>query len=79
MSRVCMLTTTDNPFNPFKSFNSWLQFDHDNDYNSGELLARRTYVSDQLTDDEYNDEVERAIDEIITVDPLNIYTKVVKE
>ena len=34
MSKVCMLTTVDNPFNPFKDFDSWLMFDNEKGYNS---------------------------------------------
>ena len=78
MSRVCMLSTIDNPFDPFDSFKNWSQYDHDNDNNSGELLARLTYLSDQLTDDEYNEEIERVIDNIVTTDPFNKYIKVIK-
>lgn len=79
MARQCMLSTIDNPFNPFKSFDDWLRFDKDNEYNSAELLARIAYPSEQLTDDELNDEIERAIDDIIVHDPLNIYVKVITE
>ena len=74
-----MLTTVDNPFDPFDQFDSWFQFDSDKGYNSCSYLARIARTSDQLSDDENNDEIERAIDEIIKYDFMNIYRKVTKK
>lgn len=71
-----MLSTFDNPFNPFDDFDSWFQYDSDKGYNSCSYLARIARTSDQLTDEENSQEIERAIDEIIKYDFMNIYTKV---
>ncbi len=71
-----MLTTFDNPFDPFDEFDSWYRFDVDKGYNSCSFLDRIARTSDQLSDFENEKEIERAINEIITYDPLNIYTKV---
>ena len=71
-----MLTTIDNPFDPFNQFTSWFLFDVEKGYNTCGLLDRITKLSDDLTDNEYNIEIERAIDEIIKYDPFNIYIKV---
>lgn len=72
----CRLSTIDNPYNPFTEFDSWLRFDLDNGYNSSEFLARIARTSDQLSEEENYLEEERAIDEIIKYDFLNIYKKV---
>ena len=72
----CALTTFDNPFNPFEQFASWFMFDSEKGYNSCAYLDRIAKTSDSLTDAENDQEIERAIDEIIKFDPLNIYTKV---
>lgn len=77
--RVCMLTTVDNPFDPFDQFDSWYQFDMDKGYSSCSYLDRIARTSDQLTDQENNEEIEHAINEIIKYDFMNIYRKVVRE
>ena len=71
-----MLSTVDNPFDPFDQFDSSYQFDVDKGYNSCAYLARIARTSDQLSDKENDDEVERAIDEIIKYDFMNVYRKV---
>lgn len=73
------LTTFDNPFNPFDDFISWDSFDREKGYNSSNLLARISNITDEMSEIEVNSEIERAIDEIIKYDFMNIYKKVVKE
>ena len=70
------LTTFDNPFNPLTHFNEWFVWDVSHGYNSCAYLARIARTSSQLTDEENNREIERAIDEIISLDFMNIYRKV---
>lgn len=76
MSSACALTTVDNPFDPFEEFVSWFLFDVEKGYNSCDYLGRIARTSDSLSDEENNREVERAIDEIIKYDFMNIYKKV---
>lgn len=74
--RRVAITTTDNPYCPFTEFDQWYRFDVEAHYHTCQLLARIAKTSDQLTDEENDAEIERAIDEIIKYDPLNIYKKV---
>lgn len=70
------LTTFDNPYDPFTQFKEWMLFDVEKGYNTCGYLGRITKLSGQFTDDENNDEIERAIDEIIALDFTNRYKKV---
>lgn len=47
MASKCMLTTVDNPFDPFEQFTSWFMFDEEKGYHTCSYLGRiaRTYVS----------------------------------
>ena len=78
MENNCMLTTFDNPFDPFEQFTSWFMFDVEKGYNSCSYLARIAKLTDDMTDQEVSNEIERAIDEIIQYDFANIYKKVKK-
>ena len=73
-----MLTTFDNPFDPFEQFTDWFMFDVEKGYNTCSYLARIAKLTDDMSDQEVNDEIERAIDEIIQYDFMNIYKKVAK-
>jgi hypothetical protein len=71
-----VLTTIDNPFDPSLEFKEWNQFDTSHGYNSLSYLARVGNVSDEMSEADYEDEMQRAIDEIISIDPFGIYIKV---
>lgn len=73
------LTTFDNPYNPFTQFEKWFLFDIEKGYNSCAYLGRIARTSEEFTDEENNQEIERAIDEIIKYDFLNIYKKEYKK
>ena len=76
MASKCMLTTFDNPYNPFDEFTSWFMFDEEKGYHSCAYLGRIAKTSEQLSDEENAQEIERAIDEISKYDFQNIYKKV---
>ena len=73
-----MLTTVDNPFDPFEQFTSWFMFDEEKGYHTCSYLGRIARTSDQLSE-ENELENERAIDEILKYDFRNIYKKVVQK
>lgn len=75
----CWLTTLDNPYDPFTQFDEWYQFDITMGYNTCCYIARIAKTSNELSDVDYNMEVNRAIDEIIKFNPLPIYVKLVKK
>lgn len=78
MSNICMLSTFDNPFDPFEQFDAWFLFDVEKGYNSCSLLDRIANFSEDMTEKEEIEENERAIDQIILNDDTNMYKKVIK-
>ena len=78
MASECRLTTVDNPYDPFKQFDSWFLFDVEKGYNTCAYLARIANTSPELSDEENDEETERAIDEIIKYDFRGLYKKVRK-
>ena len=78
-SYECMLSTFDNPFNPFEQFDEWHRFDKDKGYDSCERVARIAAIAEDMTEKEVDVEVERAIDEIIKYDFMNVYKKVTRK
>jgi len=79
MARKVALTTIDNPFNPFDDFTSWLMFDIEKGYNTNGKLARLVKLKDEMTEQEQNIEIERAIDRLISIDPTDLFKKIVIE
>lgn len=73
----CALTTIDNPYDPFEQFDAWYMYDMEKGYSTCSYLDRIARTSNQLSDEENEKEIERAIDEIIRFDFQNIYKKVV--
>lgn len=78
MENEFMLSTIDNPFNPFEDFSSWFMFDVEHSYNTCGYLARVVNLQDDFTQKEIDEEIERAIDSIIMTDPIGMYMKVSK-
>ncbi len=78
MTKAVALTTVDNPFDPFNQFDEWNSFDEQKGYYTNSYLARFAYTSSDLSDSDQALELERAIDEIIRINPLGIYKKVYK-
>ena len=74
----CMLTTTDNPYNPFDQFTLWYLFDKQMGYNTCERLARLANITSDMTQKEIEEETDRAMDKLIEIDILNIFVKVWK-
>lgn len=74
-----MLTTIDNPFNPFTQWDEWFAFDHEMHYYTSEYLARVVLTSDELSETDQDLALEDAIDEIIQENVLGIYIKVTED
>jgi len=71
-----MLTTVDNPFDPFTRFDEWLEYDISMGYNSAAFLDRIAKVSNDLSEPDQALAVQQAIDEIVEENVLGMWRKV---
>jgi len=74
-----MLSTIDNPYNPFTHYDEWFAFDTEHNYNTCSYLARILNTSDELSETDQAIALKSAIDEIIKYNILGIYIKVTPE
>ncbi len=74
-----MLTTTDNPWNPYTQWKEWWAFDYAKGYHTPGLVARFTITSLDLSDADQDLQIKQAIDEIVRVNALGLYRKVNRE
>lgn len=77
--RKSMLTTIDNPHNPFDDYKAWFNWDAMVGYHTPSFLARILVDSHELSDADEERAIELAIDEIVRENVLGVYKKVTKE
>lgn len=73
-----MLSTFDNPYDPFTQWDEWLQFDLRSGHDTNALLGRVVAYSSELSESDQEIAIESAIDDIVQNDPELIYKKVKK-
>lgn len=71
-----MLTTVDNPYNPFTQFDEWMQFDERSGYYTTQYLARLTLSSADLSDADQSSAIEHAIDEAVRENINGMYRRI---
>jgi hypothetical protein len=71
-----MLTTVDNPWNPFVNWDEWYAYDRDKGYDTPGYLARVCKFSFELSDADQEQAIMDAINEIVEMNPLGIYRKI---
>ena len=76
MEKGYMLTTLDNPFDPFNDFTSWYMFDCEKGHNTSSRLARIANIDSEMSQKEVDDEMDRAMDLIVKYDLEDKYVKV---
>lgn len=62
-----LITTDDNPYDPFTEERQWRAFDEQKGYYTWNLIARLCLASTAMSDEEYDREVEIAIDKVINM------------
>lgn len=72
-----MLSTSDNPWNPFTDFNEWYTWDMSHGYDTSGLLDRIAKTSMDLSDADFERAIEDAMDEIVKYNVSGVHIKVV--
>lgn len=78
-SKAYVLTTIDNPFNPFDDFIKWYKFDMLKGYDTCGRLARLVDMSPDRSEKEIEIEVDDAMMFLIEHDLLGIYKRVSRD
>ena len=76
METKYMLTTLDNPFDPFNDFTSWYMFDCEKGHNTSSRLARIANLEPEMSQKEVEEEMDRAMNLIIKYDVEDKFIKV---
>lgn len=71
-----LVTTLDNPYNPFTQFDDWNLFDQSAGYNTCGYLARIAQTSSELSEEEHTNAINKAVDEICRINSLGIYKRI---
>lgn len=77
--RVHMLTTVDNPYNPFTQFHEWRVWDENHGYYSLPLLARVVRSSNDLSDSDQTMAIELGIEEIVRENVSGMHRRVTRD
>ena len=73
-----MVTTTDNPWDPFTQFDEWYAFDVRSGYNTCGYLARLARSSYELSEADQRVAINEAVEQIVKENILGIYKKVTR-
>lgn len=79
MEQQYLLTTLDNPYNPFVDFTSWYMFDCEKGHNTSSRLARIANLNSEMTQKERDEEMDRAMNLIVKFDFEDLYVKGTEE
>ena len=79
-----MLSTIDNPYNPFTNFEEWYAFDELQAFKEGRAtccsyLARMSMESDDVSDEELEEIQEMVIDDIVKLNLTGKFIKVTED
>lgn len=76
MSKQSMLTTVDNPYNPFTHWDEWYTWDEAHGYHTCGLLARFTITSHELSSTDEELAIDLAIQEILDINPFGVHKRI---
>lgn len=68
-----ILSTPDNPYNPFEQFDEWYAYDESHGYHTSSYVARLAFFGESLSDDENQLAVNDAVRKIYQANPKGLY------
>jgi hypothetical protein len=71
-----MLSTSDNPYNPWTEFDQWRTWDEQSEYYTLSYLARITRTSHELSELDESQAIDIAIQEILDENITGMYIRV---
>ena len=74
-----MLSTIDNPHDPFTEWDEWFAYDERAGHHSTSILGRVAVVDDDLSDEMIQESLEEAIDTIVYENFNGLFVKVSKD
>ena len=72
------VTTLDNPYDFWTQFDEWFEFDTEKGYNTCAYIARIAKTSSEMSEKEYAEEVNHAVNEILRLNLTGNYVKTVR-
>lgn len=71
-----MLSTSDNPYNPYTEWRQWYAFDTQAGYHTSAYLARVVVTSHELSDKDQEVAIDQAMEEILEYNLSGMHIKV---
>lgn len=78
-SEDVMLTTVDNPWNPFTHWDEWREYDESSGHHTLALLGRVTVSSEEMSEADQDVAISDGIDEIIQENVSGVHVKVTRD
>lgn len=78
-NEIAMLTTIDNPYDPFTQFDNWYAWDFQAGYHTPGALARVAVVTDDMSESDQLRANNEAVDEMVRENYNGMYTKVTRK
>lgn len=69
------VTTIDNPFDYWTQFDEWNAYDTQKGYNTCAYVARIALASNEMSENDYTQAINDAVDDILRLNILGIYKK----
>lgn len=71
-----MVTTMDNPWNPFTHYHQWLDHDVKYGYNTDQWIYILSKTSSDLVKDEMEEQIDVGVNRLLELDPFGIHVKI---